>query len=119
MFAEENPPYCCCRWSPSAIPVRRAHRAPGRLRRSRHRLLQRTAGLDRRSVRVQWDGVLVRILDPKTGQFMPSHRLGGTGPNENALFHAVGRQEPLSMVPLYQVIRERYAVCWKTKRKTA
>jgi len=34
-------------------------------------------------------------------------------------FHAVGQVQPLTMVPLYQVIRERYAVYWKVDNKSA
>ena len=34
-------------------------------------------------------------------------------------FHAVGQAQPLTMVPLYQVIHERYAVYWKVDKKSA
>ncbi len=34
-------------------------------------------------------------------------------------FHAVGQSQPLTMVPLYKVIHERYAVYWKIDQKTA
>ena len=33
------------------------------------------------------------------------------------LFHAVGQSQPLTMVPLNEVIHERYAVYWKVNRK--
>ena len=33
------------------------------------------------------------------------------------MFHAVGQSQPIALVPLYQVIRERYAVYWKVNRK--
>jgi hypothetical protein len=32
---------------------------------------------------------------------------------EPLIFHAVGQSQPLTMVPLNQVIHERYAVYWK------
>ena len=32
-------------------------------------------------------------------------------------FHAVGQSQPVTMVPLYQVINERYAVYWKVNNK--
>jgi hypothetical protein len=35
------------------------------------------------------------------------------------MFRAVGQSQPLSMVPLYQVIQERYAVYWKVNNKSA
>jgi DUF1680 family protein len=34
-------------------------------------------------------------------------------------FHAVGQAHPLTMVPLYKVIHERYAVYWKVDKKSA
>jgi DUF1680 family protein len=34
-------------------------------------------------------------------------------------FHAVGQAQPLTMVPLYKVIHERYAVYWKVDNKTS
>ena len=34
-------------------------------------------------------------------------------------FHAVGQSQPVTMVPLYQVIHDRYAVYWKVDNKTA
>ena len=34
-------------------------------------------------------------------------------------FHAVGQSQPLTMVPLYKVIRERYVVYWKVSQKSA
>ena len=34
-------------------------------------------------------------------------------------FHAVGQSQPLTLVPLYKVIHERYAVYWKVDNKTA
>lgn len=34
-------------------------------------------------------------------------------------FHAVGQQEPIAVVPLYQIIHERYAVYWKLTQKSA
>jgi len=34
-------------------------------------------------------------------------------------FHAVGQSQPLTLVPLYQIIQERYAVYWKVHKKTA
>ena len=55
------------------LPVRRAHRASGWLRRSRGRLLRRTAGLDRARASLQWDELYVRLLDPKTGQLLREH----------------------------------------------
>jgi DUF1680 family protein len=35
------------------------------------------------------------------------------------LFHSVGQSQSLTMVPLYQIIHERYAVYWKVDNKTA
>lgn len=35
------------------------------------------------------------------------------------LFHTAGQDQSLTMVPLYQVIHERYAVYWKVDNKTA
>jgi hypothetical protein len=34
-------------------------------------------------------------------------------------FHAVGQAQPVTMVPLYQIIRDRYAVYWKVNEKTS
>ena len=34
-------------------------------------------------------------------------------------FRTVGQSQPVTMVPLYQVIHERYAVYWKVDSKTA
>ena len=34
-------------------------------------------------------------------------------------FHAVGQAQPLTMVPLYKVIHERYVVYWKVNQKSA
>ena len=51
----------------SLLPLRRADRASGRLRRSRGRLLWRTSGLDRRRVHVQWNEAHVRLIDPLSG----------------------------------------------------
>ena len=34
-------------------------------------------------------------------------------------FHAVGQSQPLTMVPLYRVIHDRYAVYWKVDNKSA
>jgi hypothetical protein len=34
------------------------------------------------------------------------------------LFHTVGQPQPTALVPLNQVIHERYAVYWKVKNKT-
>ncbi len=39
-------------------------------------------------------------------------------PKQPLLFHAVGQPQALTMVPLYQVIRERYAVYWKVNKKS-
>ena len=32
-------------------------------------------------------------------------------------FHAVGQSQPITMVPLYQIIHNRYAVYWKVSNK--
>ena len=40
-------------------------------------------------------------------------------PKQPLMFRAVGQSQPLSMVPLYQVIQERYAVYWKVNNKSA
>jgi uncharacterized protein len=34
-------------------------------------------------------------------------------------FHSVGQSQPLTLVPLYQITQERYAVYWKVNKKTA
>jgi hypothetical protein len=39
-------------------------------------------------------------------------------PKRPLLFHAVGQPQPITLVPLNQVIHERYAVYWKVKNKT-
>jgi len=39
-------------------------------------------------------------------------------PKQPLTFHAVGQSQPLTMVPLYQVIQERYAVYWKVNKKS-
>jgi uncharacterized protein len=38
--------------------------------------------------------------------------------NQPLTFHTVGQSQPLTMVPLYKVIHERYAVYWKVDNKT-
>ena len=54
--------------------LRRAHRAPRRLRRGRGRLLRRAAGLDRPAAsRCSGTRSHVRLLDPKTGQLLREH----------------------------------------------
>jgi DUF1680 family protein len=40
-------------------------------------------------------------------------------PKQPLLFRAVGQSQPLSLVPLYQIIPERYAVYWKVNKKSA
>jgi uncharacterized protein len=40
-------------------------------------------------------------------------------PKQALTFHALGQSQPLTMVPLYQVIQERYAVYWKVNKKSA
>ena len=37
--------------------------------------------------------------------------------NQSLIFHAVGQSQPLTLVPLYRVIDERYAVYWKIDQK--
>jgi uncharacterized protein len=39
-------------------------------------------------------------------------------PKQPLLFHTVGQPQPITLVPLSQVIHERYAVYWKVKNKT-
>jgi DUF1680 family protein len=39
-------------------------------------------------------------------------------PKQALTFRAVGQSQPVTMVPLYQIIRERYAVYWKVSRKS-
>jgi uncharacterized protein len=39
-------------------------------------------------------------------------------PKQALKFKAVGQSQPIIMVPLYQVIRERYAVYWKVNKKS-
>ena len=75
MFAEEKPTLAAAAaGTVSLLPVRRAHRASGRLRRSRSRLLRRC----RRAGSGAWcacSGMscIVRLLDPKTGQLLREH----------------------------------------------
>lgn len=40
-------------------------------------------------------------------------------PKKSLTFRAVGQSQPVTLVPLYQIIRERYAVYWKVNRKSA
>jgi DUF1680 family protein len=40
-------------------------------------------------------------------------------PKQALTFKAVGQSQPITMLPLYQVIRERYAVYWKVNKKSA
>jgi DUF1680 family protein len=40
-------------------------------------------------------------------------------PKQPLLFRAVGQSQPVNLVPLYQIIPERYAVYWKVKNKSA
>jgi DUF1680 family protein len=39
--------------------------------------------------------------------------------NRPLTFRAVGQSQPITMAPLYQIIRDRYAVYWKVKNKPA
>jgi DUF1680 family protein len=39
-------------------------------------------------------------------------------PKQALTFHGVGQSQPVTMVPLYQVIQERYAVYWKVNKKS-
>ena len=75
MFAEEKPALLPLpRRAVPLLPVRRAHRASGRLRRGRRRLLRarRRAGSAQR-LPVQWDEQLRALLDPRTGQLLREH----------------------------------------------
>jgi DUF1680 family protein len=38
-------------------------------------------------------------------------------PKETLTFHGIGQAQPLTMVPLYRVIHERYAIYWKVNGK--
>jgi DUF1680 family protein len=38
---------------------------------------------------------------------------------EPLLFHAVGQSEPLTLLPLHEIIHQRYAVYWKVNKKAA
>jgi hypothetical protein len=40
-------------------------------------------------------------------------------PQQSLTFHAVGQSQPITLVPLYRVIHERYAVYWKVNSKSA
>jgi uncharacterized protein len=40
-------------------------------------------------------------------------------PKQPLTFHAVGQEQPFTMVPLNKVIHERYAVYWKVDNKSA
>jgi len=35
------------------------------------------------------------------------------------MFRTVGQSQPLTLVPLYQIIQERYAVYWKVNKKSS
>ncbi len=50
----------------------------------------------------------------------PTHPTGWIEPDakQPLKFHAVGQPQPLTLVPLNQVIHERYAVYWKVKGKS-
>lgn len=39
-------------------------------------------------------------------------------PKQALAFRAVGQSQPMHLAPLYQVIKERYAVYWKVKKKS-
>jgi uncharacterized protein len=39
--------------------------------------------------------------------------------NQPLIFRTVGQSKPITMVPLYKIIRERYAVYWRVNRKGA
>jgi hypothetical protein len=39
-------------------------------------------------------------------------------PKQALLFRSIGQPEPVTLVPLYQVIKERYAVYWKVNEKS-
>ena len=57
----------------SLLPLRHAHRASRRLRRSRGRVLRAPPGWIGQRVQVQWNDLHVRVLDPKTGQLLREH----------------------------------------------
>jgi DUF1680 family protein len=40
-------------------------------------------------------------------------------PKQALAFRAVGQSQPLNLVPLYQIIQDRYAVYWKVDKKSA
>jgi DUF1680 family protein len=40
-------------------------------------------------------------------------------PKQPLMFEAVGQNQPMTLVPLYTIIPERYAVYWKVNKKTA
>jgi hypothetical protein len=40
-------------------------------------------------------------------------------PAQRLTFHAVGQPQPLTLIPLNQIIHERYAVYWKVRNKSA
>ena len=50
----------------------------------------------------------------------PAHPTGWVEPDakQPLTFRAVGQTQPLTLVPLYKVIHERYAVYWKVDKKT-
>jgi hypothetical protein len=39
------------------------------------------------------------------------------GNKEPLTFRSVGQSQPIAMVPLHKIIREPYAVYWKTQNK--
>jgi len=43
----------------------------------------------------------------------------GPDPKQALLFRTVGQSQSVTLVPLYQVIKERYAVYWKVNKKSA
>ena len=47
----------------------------------------------------------------------PSHPSAWIEPSakQPLTFHTVGQSQPITLVPIYQVIHERYAVYWKVK----
>lgn len=40
-----------------------------------------------------------------------------TDGKEPLTFRSVGQSQPITLVPLYKIIRERYAVYWKVQNK--
>ena len=68
-----NPSYSRCRWSRFVTTSTATNGSSGWLCRGGAAYYGAPPGWIRRKVRVQWDGLFVRLLDPRTGQLLREH----------------------------------------------